>query len=232
MNAPTFEWQDWHGKSLLDHIRLYQDDAILVVNKPAGLLSVPGKGDLNDSLLTRLVAALPQVKLVHRLDRDTSGILVFGLTAEAQRHLSRQFELRQTEKTYQAIVLGTLLDTGMIDQPVRYDPTRPPLHIIDLEWPKAALTQWQAVDTLQWQNQALTRLLLHPITGRSHQLRVHCQSIGHAILGDPLYAPADTLSLTQRLHLHAAALSLFHPVTGEAMRFQSQAPFWAKPIQL
>lgn len=218
-------WSDWHGRDLLERIRLYEDDALLVVNKPPGLLSVPGKGDLTDSLLTRLQAADPRVRLVHRLDRDTSGILIFGLSPEAQRHLSRQFELRQTHKTYQAMVLGQLQGQGVIDQPVRYDPARPPLHIIDPDWPKQALTKWQALATTERAGLAVTSVLLHPVTGRSHQLRVHCQFMGYPIAGDQLYAPQDTLAGFERLYLHAARLELTHPVTGMPLSVEQDADF-------
>lgn len=210
----------------LSSILIYQDDALLVVNKPSGLLSVPGKGDLTDCLRTRLEQANPAVKLIHRLDRDTSGVMVFALTPEAQRQVSKQFELRQTDKQYQALVMGALTGSGSVDVPVRYDPTRPPLHVADLDHPKHALTHWQALPTIEVAGQVVTPMNLFPVTGRSHQLRVHMQHIGHAIIGDPLYSEGAGLAALPRLALHAARLELTHPVSGERMSWQKDADFW------
>jgi tRNA pseudouridine32 synthase / 23S rRNA pseudouridine746 synthase len=208
----------------------YRCDDFLIVNKASGLLSVPGKGEhLFDSLLTRLQAVEPTIKLVHRLDRDTSGIMVFALNSEAQRHLSKQFEDRLTVKVYQAVVLGQVLGEGTIDVPVRYEPKTPPLHVADRLHPKQALTHWQALDQYHIKDHVVTKLLLKPITGRSHQLRVHTQYIEHAIIGDPLYADEVGRSLSDRLCLHAAGLAFNHPVTGERMNFELDADFWSAP---
>ncbi len=206
----------------------YRCDDFLIVNKASGLLSVPGKGEhLFDSLLTRLQSVEPTIKLVHRLDRDTSGIMVFALNPEAQRNLSKQFEDRLTTKVYQAVVFGELSGEGTIDVPVRYEPTTPPLHVADVSHLKHALTHWQAIDKYIINGYAVTKILLKPITGRSHQLRVHTQSIGHAIIGDQLYADEIGKSLANRLCLHAAELGLNHPVTGERMTFKFDADFWS-----
>lgn len=210
----------------LSNILLYQDHDILLINKPSGLLSVPGKGDLTDSVLTRLQSIDCNIRLIHRLDRDTSGIMVFAMTPDAQRQVSKQFELRQTDKQYQALVIGELLGVGQIDVPVRYDPTRPPLHVADPSHPKHALTHWQALPTVLINGQTVTPMQLFPVTGRSHQLRVHMQHLGHAILGDPLYAEGVGLAALPRLALHAARLELTHPTTGERMSWQNDADFW------
>lgn len=210
----------------LSQILVYDDADCIVVQKPSGLLSVPGKGDLTDSVLTRLVACDPRILLIHRLDRDTSGLMVFARTKHAQREISRQFEQRQTEKQYQALVLGELVGQGEINVPVRYDPTRPPMHIADPDYPKHALTHWQAQPTRQQDGHTITPVLLQPITGRSHQLRVHLQSIGHPILGDLLYADALGVSLLPRLALHAQRLTFQHPVTAQTICIENNADFW------
>ncbi len=206
----------------------YRCDDYLIVNKSPGLLSVPGKGEhLFDSLLTRLQAIEPNIKLVHRLDRDTSGLMVFALNIDAQRNISKQFETRLTDKTYQAILYGELVGAGQVDVPVRYEPLTPPLHVADKLHPKMALTNWQSINIFRINNEIVTKVLLKPITGRSHQLRVHSQYIGHAIVGDQLYAEEVGLGLMNRLCLHAASLSFNHPVTGERMTYSQDADFWS-----
>lgn len=198
----------------------------MVIHKPAGLLSVPGKGEaLQDSMLTRLVALEPKTLLIHRLDRDTSGILVFGLSRLGQNRISRQFQERQTDKTYQALVAGALTGQGTIDIPVVYDPSRPPLHMVDPQHSKPALTEWQALEQFELAGQVVTRVKLTPITGRSHQLRVHMQYLGHPIVGDTLYATAQHQQLTDRLCLHAQQLSFHHPKTDELLNFECAVPF-------
>ncbi len=230
--------------NFLNDIVLYQDDDILIINKPSGLLSVPGKGDLTDSVLTRLVAINPHIRLVHRLDRDTSGIMVFAKNIETQRHISRQFERRQTQKRYQALVCGQLINktqVNPIDVPVCYDPTRPPMHQVDLTYAKQALTYWTAhvpfrvsltkeLPALKNSEQWVTPVELKPITGRSHQLRVHLQYIGYPIAGDALYADAPGQQLQPRLALHAALLAFAHPVTQQPMTFLNNAPFWPEDL--
>ena len=167
----------------------------------------------------------PKTLLIHRLDRDTSGILVFGLSKFGQSTISRQFQDRQTSKIYQALVAGHLEGQGTVDIPVIYDPTRPPLHIVDASYHKPALTEWQAIEHFEIQGQAVTRVKLTPITGRSHQLRVHMQYLGHPILGDTLYATSEQQRLSERLCLHATQLSFAHPQTGEQLTFDCPVPF-------
>ncbi len=197
----------------------------MVINKPAGLLTVPGKGDLTDSLLTRLQVLEPKTLLIHRLDRDTSGLLVFALSRHGQHHISKQFQNRQTEKIYQALVVGRLTGSGQINIPVIYDPTRPPLHIVDATHPKPAITDWQALESFEINGAWVTRVKLMPITGRSHQLRVHMQHLGHAIVGDTLYATPEQQALMPRLCLHAAELQFEHPHHGGRLDFQAELPF-------
>lgn len=210
---------------LTEHL-IHRDHDFMVIHKPSGLLSVPGKGEaLHDSVLTRLVEIEPNTLLIHRLDRDTSGILVFGLTKSGQSHIARQFQDRQTSKVYQAVVAGHLNGEGTIDIPVVYDPSRPPLHIVDAEHNKPALTHWQAIEHFELDGHAVTRVKLTPITGRSHQLRVHMQYLGHPIVGDTLYATEAQQQWIPRLCLHAAELSFAHPRTGEQLTFNCPVPF-------
>lgn len=198
----------------------------MVVHKPAGLLTVPGKTeDLQDCMINRLLAIEPKTLLIHRLDRDTSGILVFGLSKAGQKSISRQFQERQTDKTYQALVVGTLEGEGTVDVPVIYDPSRPPLHIAEPTHNKPALTHWQTIEHLEIQGQAVTRVKLTPITGRSHQLRVHMQYLGHPIVGDTLYASPKDQALMPRLCLHAERLSFQHPISNEAVEYHYSVPF-------
>lgn len=201
---------------------LYADHEILVVNKPAGLLSVPGKGaQLADCLIARLEVAYPQVLLVHRLDRDTSGVMVFALTAHAQRHLGLQFEKRYTKKTYLARVAGRLArKTGTIDLPLIVDWPNRPLQKVDHQAGKPALTEWRVVRA----SDAESRVQLYPRTGRSHQLRVHMLALGHPILGDPLYAP-ETAEAYPRMMLHALELRFRHPDGGAGVKFRAKPPF-------
>ncbi|MCR9108411.1 RluA family pseudouridine synthase [Marivita sp. XM-24bin2] len=201
---------------------LHEDHEILVVNKPAGLLSVPGKGpELADCLITRLEAVYPQVLLVHRLDRDTSGVMVFGLTPHAQRHLGLQFEKRQTKKTYLARVAGRLEPkTGTVDLPLIVDWPNRPLQKVDHESGKPAVTDWRVMKASDTES----RVKLFPQTGRSHQLRVHMLALGHPILGDPLYAP-ETADEYSRMMLHAEELRLRHPDGGEGVKFRVAAPY-------
>ncbi|MEB3753397.1 RluA family pseudouridine synthase [Acinetobacter sp. MD2(2019)] len=210
---------------LTEHL-IHRDHDFMVIHKPSGLLSVPGKGEaLQDSLLTRLVEIEPNTLLIHRLDRDTSGLLVFGLNKASQSHISRQFQDRQTSKIYQAVVAGHLTGEGTIDIPVVYDPNHPPLHMVDAQHNKPALTHWQVLEQFEIDGHPVTRVKLTPITGRSHQLRVHMQYLGHPIAGDTLYATAEQQSWTSRLCLHAASLSFSHPKTGQTLTFDCPVPF-------
>lgn len=206
-----------------DYSVLFSDNDVLVIGKPAGLLTVRGKGaDKQDCLLARLQAQFEDVRIIHRLDQDTSGILVFARHLAAQQHLNKQFENRLVNKHYIALVYGHIAQTqGEIDAPLRYDATHPPLHIVDYEQGQHALTQWQVLS----RHSNSTRVLLKPITGRSHQLRVHMQLLGHPILGDTLYAPPQAVSLSPRLCLHAELLEFVHPMSLEPQRFVLPAPF-------
>lgn len=198
----------------------------MVIAKPAGILTVPGKtADLQDCVINRLLKIEPKTLLIHRLDRDTSGILVFGLSKWGQKSISRQFQERQTSKIYQAVVAGHLQGQGIIDVPVVYDPSRPPLHIADPEHNKPAITEWQAIEHFEIQGQPVTRVKLTPITGRSHQLRVHLQFLGHPIIGDTLYATVEQQALMPRLCLHAEQLRFHHPKTEEPVQFHCPVPF-------
>ncbi|MES0862422.1 RluA family pseudouridine synthase [Ruegeria sp. SCPT10] len=201
---------------------LHEDAQLIVINKPSGLLSVPGKGDhLADCLLTRVQAAFPQALLVHRLDRDTSGVMVFAQTPHAQRHLSMQFEKRQTRKTYVARVWGRVNDkTGTVDLPLIVDWPNRPRQMVCHETGKPAVTDWRVVK----HEGESTRMRLFPKTGRSHQLRVHMLAIGHPILGDPFYAEGPAREFT-RLMLHSEELRLKHPEGGVSMKFRATADF-------
>ena len=201
---------------------VHADHEILVVDKPAGLLSVPGKGAaLADCLIARLAEAFPQVLLVHRLDRDTSGVMVFALTPHAQRHLGLQFEKRQTRKTYVARVAGQLAPRkGTVDLPLIVDWPNRPLQKVCHETGKPAVTDWQVVKSSEQES----RVRLMPRTGRSHQLRVHMLALGHPILGDPFYAPG-TAAAYPRMMLHSEELRLRHPDGGDGVKFRVPAPF-------
>ncbi|MBN2907492.1 MAG: RluA family pseudouridine synthase [Rhodobacteraceae bacterium] len=201
---------------------LHQDHAILIANKPAGLLSVPGKGEhLADCLLARVQAAFPEALLVHRLDRDTSGLMVFALCRQAQRHLGLQFEKRQIKKTYVARVWGLLTPkTGTVDLPLIVDWPNRPRQMVDPVNGKSAVTDWRVVR----HEGETSRVRLYPQTGRSHQLRVHMMEIGHPILGDPFYATGPARD-APRLMLHAEALRLRHPDGGKGMNFSAKCPF-------
>lgn len=210
---------------LTEHL-IHRDEDFMVIHKPAGLLTVPGKtADLQDCLINRLIQAEPKTLLIHRLDRDTSGILVFALSKLGQNRISRQFQERQTSKTYQAIVAGHLHGEGTVDVPVIYDPEHPPLHIAAPEHNKPALTYWKVAEQFEINGSPVTRVILTPITGRSHQLRVHMQYLGHPIIGDTLYASPKQQALSSRLCLHAAQLSFKHPKTEQDVEFNCPVPF-------
>lgn len=201
---------------------LHADHEILVVNKPSGLLSVPGKGEhLTDCLMERVKAAFPQALLVHRLDRDTSGVMVFALTPHAQRHIGLQFEKRQTRKTYVARVWGALAPKqGTVDLPLIVDWPNRPRQMVCHDTGKQALTEWRVLRSSDTES----RVRLMPKTGRSHQLRVHMLALGHPILGDPFYAEGPAREYP-RLMLHSEELRLRHPDGGEGVRFRAKAPF-------
>jgi tRNA pseudouridine32 synthase / 23S rRNA pseudouridine746 synthase len=202
---------------------IHQDDRLLVIDKPAGLLSVPGIGpDKADCLASRAAAQFPGARIVHRLDRDTSGVILLARDAEAHRELSRQFHDREVRKSYIAVVAGSLRDeTGTINLPMRKDMEHPPLQLIDHAEGRPAITHWWVLE----RGSDRTRLRLQPVTGRSHQLRLHLKAIGHPILGDDLYAPAKVLAMSPRLLLHAQSLRVTHPSTAQPMTFESRCPF-------
>ncbi|MBF9053971.1 RluA family pseudouridine synthase [Rhodobacterales bacterium LSUCC1028] len=201
---------------------IHEDHELLVVNKPAGLLSVPGKGDhLKDCLITRLQAAFPEALLVHRLDMDTSGVIVFARTPAAQRHLGLQFEKRMMKKSYLALVWGQVDGKeGVIDLPLIVDWPNRPLQKVCHETGRAAVTEWKVLR----HDETSTRMRLFPQTGRSHQLRVHMRELGHPILGDPFYATGPARDFP-RLMLHAETLRLRHPDGGRGMTFRAKNPF-------
>ncbi|MGA0333043.1 MAG: RluA family pseudouridine synthase [Kiritimatiellia bacterium] len=203
---------------------LFDDGEVLVVDKPAGLLSVPGRKEhLQDCVWNRLKNRFPdrEILLVHRLDRDTSGIMLFAGSKLMQGNLGRQFEKRRIEKEYVALVHGTLPGKeGVVDAPIRKDWTRndPPVYIICPERGKTARTRYR----VEAQEAGISRVRLFPETGRSHQLRVHMLSLGCPILGDPIYSPGDG---QKRLFLHAEKIIFYHPGTKEKMSFSVPAAF-------
>ena len=201
---------------------VHEDHEVLVVGKPHGLLSVPGKGaHLADCLLSRIQAVFPHALLVHRLDRDTSGVMVFALTPHAQRHLGLQFEKRQIRKTYVARVAGEVAESdGQIDLPLIVDWPNRPKQMVDHENGRPALTEWKRLKV----GEGESRLRLFPKTGRSHQLRVHCLAIGHPILGDPFYATGPARD-HPRLMLHSESLRFRHPDGGRSLTFTLKTPF-------
>ncbi len=221
---------------------VYQDEALLVVNKPSGLLAVPGRGeDQQDCLALRVQQAFPDALVVHRLDMSTSGLMVFARGAEMQRRLSRMFREREVEKRYVAVVAGRLkTEAGEVNLPIVADWPNRPLRKIDAETGKPSLTRYRVMDSKMTVRPELvegrlgfdklspsglpeaSRVELEPITGRTHQLRVHMAALGHPILGDALYGDAAS---APRLLLHACSLRFPHPLSGELVNFDSDAPF-------
>ncbi|MEI2687997.1 MAG: RluA family pseudouridine synthase [Cypionkella sp.] len=201
---------------------LYQDDQIIVADKPAGLLSVPGKlAGREDCLLSRMTAAFWDTLLVHRLDCDTSGVMIFAKTKLAQGFLGQEFEKRRAQKTYIARVWGQIADeTGHIDLPLGSDWPNRPRQMVDPQNGRPAQTDWLVIG----RDEVSTRVRLTPLTGRSHQLRVHMLAIGHPILGDPIYATGAARAFP-RLMLHAELLGLHHPQTKEWINFSAPCPF-------
>ncbi|MDF3361866.1 RNA pseudouridine synthase [Sulfitobacter sp. Ks41] len=201
---------------------LHEDAEVLLVDKPSGLLSVPGKGEhLADCLITRVQAVFPQALLVHRLDRDTSGVMIFALTPHAQRHLGLQFEKRMTRKTYVARVWGVPAEkSGSVDLPLIVDWPNRPRQMVCHQTGKPAQTDWKMVKN----DGETARLRLFPKTGRSHQLRVHMLALGHPILGDPFYATGAARDFP-RLMLHSEELRFNHPQGGASTKVQAKAPF-------
>ncbi len=200
---------------------LHADDDLLVIDKPSGLLSVPGR-DNPDSAQNRLLGLHPESLLVHRLDMATSGLMVFARNKPAQRHLGLQFERRHTTKSYIARVAGQVLgESGRIDMPLIADWPNRPRQMVCWEKGKPSVTDWEVID----RETHATRLALHPITGRSHQLRVHCWAMGHPILGDRIYAVDEVFDAAPRLQLHAWKLGLRHPKDGTHILFEAECDF-------
>lgn len=204
---------------------IYADHSLLVVNKPSGLLSVPGRGiDKQDCLIRRVQTAYPDALIVHRLDCDTSGLLVLARGKAVHRSLSMLFQNRQVDKRYVAIVAGRLAaDSGEICLPLIVDWPNRPRHTVDFSTGKASQTFYRVVDYCAADD--CTRVELIPVTGRTHQLRVHMQAIGHAIVGDTLYADQATRNKSDRLLLHAEFLAFTHPQSGASLNFDCTAPF-------
>jgi len=202
---------------------VHHDEDILVLDKPCGLLTVPGKtAELSDCLEQRAQKQFPTALIVHRLDKDTSGVIVLGLNPPAHANLGLQFENRQTEKTYIARIWGQLAeDSGQIDAPLATDwPNRPKQHV-DPENGRNAVTDWEVIT----RETNATRVRLSPHTGRSHQLRVHMLHLGHPVLGDNLYAHDEALNTAPRLQLHAQTLKFTHPATKQPCSFSVDCPF-------
>jgi len=214
---------------------IFEDEHLLVLAKPSGLLSVPGRGlDKQDCLSKRVQDRNPEALVVHRLDRDTSGLILMARGIESQRRLSRLFETRQVKKRYVALVIGAPAPTDMddegwhtIDGPILLDWDRRPLHIISPEG-KPSRSRWRVLQS----STTATLVELEPVTGRTHQLRVHLQSIGHPILGDSLYAPLEVQALSPRLMLHARDLGFPHPFSENPMAFSLPVDWSAQPPYL
>lgn len=210
---------------------VFVDDHLVILNKPSGLLSVPGRGeDKQDCLIARAQSQWPEALTVHRLDMATSGLMVIARGPETQRKLSHAFEIREVSKSYEAIVSG-VLQADVTDSAERWQDIQMPLLIdwpnrpkskVDWEHGKPSHTQWRVMGSALGN---ATRVELKPITGRTHQLRLHMMAIGHAILGDALYAPPEVQAQSSRLLLHARILRFKHPVTAKWMVFESQVPF-------
>jgi tRNA pseudouridine32 synthase/23S rRNA pseudouridine746 synthase len=202
---------------------IHEDEDIVVFNKPSGLLSVPGKDPaLFDSLQSRALERFPGAGTIHRLDKDTSGIIVMARHKPAHGHIGKQFEYRQTTKLYIARVWGEMAeDEGLIDLPLATDWENKPRQEVNTERGRPAQSRWRVIA----RENGVTRVALTPITGRTHQLRVHLKEIGHPILGDPFYATGEALAAADRLQLHAAELGFRHPNGGEPVVFRSEPPF-------
>lgn len=195
---------------------LHQDKDLLLVRKPDLLLSIPGRHPLNkDCLISRLQQRYPTASIVHRLDLDTSGIMVIPLNKPTHAHISRQFQQREVKKSYHAVVFGVVeQDVGEVSLPIAVDWENRPRQMICHERGKSALTRYEVLD----REPDRTRILLKPVTGRSHQLRIHMRELGHPILGCDMYAHEQALGMAERLMLHASTLEFQHPSTGDWLR--------------
>ena len=204
---------------------LYRDDTLLILDKPAGLLSVPGRGEnKQDCMANRVKAEYPDAEIVHRLDMETSGVFLMAKGKAMQRELGLLFQQREVSKRYVAVVDGRVEQAlGCVDLPLITDWPNRPRQIVDHRNGKPSRTRYRVLRRNIEEN--TTRVELEPQTGRTHQLRVHMQSLGHAIIGDRLYADREVCGKSSRLLLHAQSLSFTHPLTGERMRFLSEAAF-------
>jgi tRNA pseudouridine32 synthase/23S rRNA pseudouridine746 synthase len=204
---------------------LFQDEHILLINKPSGLLSLSGKSPLNkDSVHFRLVQQFPTATMAHRLDFGTSGIMVLALSKLVNSHLTKQFQNRTVSKTYIALLDGHLAQNqGYIDTPIAKDKPNFPLQKTCYETGKPARSQYEVIEHNE--NPLTSRVLFTPETGRTHQLRIHCQNIGHPILGCDLYGTKQTQAMANRLMLHAATLEFDHPISGEKVMGECPCPF-------
>ncbi|MEI7430867.1 MAG: pseudouridine synthase [Betaproteobacteria bacterium] len=220
MSSENIDFSSSHGFRLL-----YADQYLLVANKPDNLLSVPGRGEeKQDCLIKRVQTRYPDALIVHRLDFNTSGLLVLARGKEMHRRLSILFQDRLVEKRYVAVVDGKpAQDSGRIDLPLIVDWPNRPLHKVDFETGKPSQTEYRVLNHDAEGN--CSRVELTPLTGRTHQLRVHMQAIGHTILGDPLYADARVRAKASRLLLHAEFLAFAHPQNGEPLSFTCLAEF-------
>jgi tRNA pseudouridine32 synthase / 23S rRNA pseudouridine746 synthase len=203
---------------------LYEDNDLVIINKPAGLLSVPGRlPEHHDSAYLRVIEQYPNAKITHRLDMATSGILMFAKHRDAEVAVSKMFQARTVKKNYVALVQGQIAQQGQVDLPLITDWENRPRQIVHFELGKSALTLFEMMQYDQ--NSDVSRVLLTPITGRSHQLRVHMQAIGHPITGDKLYHPEPKRSELGRMALHASDLAFTQPLTGQAVEIHSHPPF-------
>lgn len=204
---------------------LYQDQHLLLINKPPTLLTLSGKHPLNkDSVHFRLVKEFPAATMIHRLDFGTSGILIVALNKEINAHIGKQFQARNVVKTYTAILHGHLArDNGCIELPIAKDKPHFPLQKICYETGKMAVTNYQIIERLQ--EPFATRVIFKPVSGRTHQLRIHSKEIGHPILGCDLYATDEAFFMAKRLMLHATGIEFDHPITGERINGFSPCPF-------
>lgn len=204
---------------------LFQDEHLLLINKPSGLLSLSGKHPLNkDSVHFRLLQQFPTATLLHRLDFGTSGIMIVALNKGVNGHIGKQFQAGDVSKTYTAVLHGNLLqDQGLIEFPIAKDTDNFPLQKICYDTGKISLTRYEVIERLQ--NPARTRVLFVPMSGRTHQLRIHSRAIGHPILGCDLYASDEAFFMAERLLLHATSIEFIHPITGKAIQGLCPCPF-------
>jgi tRNA pseudouridine32 synthase / 23S rRNA pseudouridine746 synthase len=202
---------------------LFEDEFLLIVNKPSGLLSVPGRGeDKQDCLISRVKMQYPDALIVHRLDMSTSGLMVIARGKEMESLLSILFQQKKVGKKYIAILDGRVEPrSGEVNLPLLTDWPNRPKQKVDFKLGKKSQTEYTVIS---YENNT-SRIELRPLTGRTHQLRVHMQSLGHAILGDKLYANVDTIKKSSRLLLHAKYLSFKHPISDENIKFNLEPEF-------